>query len=187
MAGRFDPPPNTQGDPIHQIKQLHSYLFCLAEKLNVELDALGKGGSTENGDSLGAGRYKELREMLGKSTMTQGENLGAEAKRLEELIKLRVTLADLSAEVEAALQVAKDSGQFDGNGIASATMANSILTLNFTNGTKFTSPSLKGDNFSFAVGDVFVTSRSGNPSSLLGYGSWEQIETSPVNMWKRTA
>lgn len=33
-----------------------------------------------------------------------------------------------------------------------------------------------GSGQMYAVGDIFITTRQGNPSSLLGYGAWEQIQ-----------
>lgn len=195
MAERVETPPSLRGTAEQQLQQLYSYLFRFAERLNVILDSLsGTGtGGVFGADDLSVGRYKELREMMAKGSLLQGESLGVESKRLERLIDERVTQEQLTEAVEAALRVAEESGDFDGNGIAEATMVNSILTLLFTDGTKFTSPSLqgatgpKGENFTFSIGDVFCTTRSGNPSSLLGYGTWEQVATSPVNMWKRTA
>ena len=35
-----------------------------------------------------------------------------------------------------------------------------------------------GSSEKYAVGDIFITTRNGNPSSLLGYGTWEQIKDS---------
>lgn len=195
MGMRVETPPSLSGTPAQQLQQLYSYLFRFAERLNVILDSLsgtGTGGIT-SADDLSVGRYKELREMMAKGSLLQGESLGLESKRLEGLINERVTQEQLTEAVEAALRVAEESGDFDGNGIASATMANSILTLLFTDGTNFVSPSLKGDKgdtgaaFQFAVGDVYCTTLSGDPSSLVGYGTWSQVATSPVNMWKRTA
>lgn len=191
MGMRVETPPSLRGEPTQQLQQLYSYLFRFAERLNVILDSLsgtGTGGVT-GADDLSVGRYKELREMMAKGSLLQGESLGVESKRLEGLINERVTQEQLTEAVEAALRVAEESGDFDGNGIASATMTNSILTILFTDGTKFVSPSLKGDTgaaFQFAVGDVYCTTLSGDPASLLGYGTWEQVATSPVNMWKRT-
>lgn len=37
-------------------------------------------------------------------------------------------------------------------------------------------PSGGGSSEKYAVGDIFITTRNGNPSSLLGYGTWEQIK-----------
>ena len=195
MAERVETPPSLRGTAEQQLQQLYSYLFRFAERLNVILDSLSgtSVGSYSGADDLSVGRYKELREMMAKGSLLQGESLGAESKRLERLINERVTQEQLTEAVEAALRVAEESGAFDGNGIASASMANSILTLLFTDGTKFTSPSLRGaqgpagENFQFAVGDVYSTTLSGDPASLLGYGTWTQVATSPVNMWKRTA
>lgn len=37
-------------------------------------------------------------------------------------------------------------------------------------------PSTGGTEEKYAVGDIFITTRNGNPNTLLGYGTWEQIK-----------
>ena len=63
-----------------------------------------------------------------------------------------IHLTELSEEavntaIEEGLREAKESGEFDGNGISSASFdpETSTITLYFTNGTHFTTESLKGD------------------------------------------
>lgn len=55
-------------------------------------------------------------------------------------------LRDINQTVADALQEAKDSGEFDGKGIESAVFnSDYTLTLNFTDGTSFTTPPIKGE------------------------------------------
>lgn len=53
--------------------------------------------------------------------------------------------SDLDGAIDTALAQAKASGEFDGNGIASAVLnADYTLTLRFTDGTSYTTPSIRG-------------------------------------------
>ena len=145
-------------------------MFRLAERLNIQ-----GGESTQSGSDsvITAKFYQELREMIGVNTKTA-----------DSLSRDKVSHSELVTELENALKRAEESGEFDGNGIDSVTMDDSYrLTLGFTDGTYFTTPSLS----QVAVGDVYMTTRTGNPASLLGYGTWEQLASSPAYVWKRTS
>lgn len=56
-----------------------------------------------------------------------------------------ITEGQLEQAVDTALEQAKASGEFDGNGISSAVLnADYTLTLEFTDGTSYTTPSIRG-------------------------------------------
>lgn len=178
MNTRVETPPALRGEAEQQLTQINSYLFRLSETLNVELDRIsGAEGSakaqTQSATGLGVREYRELRDMIGAS----GKEL---ARMMNEKIPIEVT---------TQLRIAEQSGDFDGNGISFVQFNNDhSITFGFTDGTFFSTPSLKGDkgdNFQFAVGDIFSTTRDGNAADLLGYGVWELAASSPVYMWQR--
>lgn len=176
MGRKIETPPSPRGTVEQQISQIYNYLFRLASGLNVELDRMGTGSSdTPAADVMGAKDYNELRAMIGNVS--------------KETVK----------ELEKALEEASESGEFDGNGIAEVeSNADSSLTFEFTDGTSFTTPSLKGEKgedyiltqadkeeiaamipggggtTEFPVGFMLITSVAENPSTYLGYGTWEQ-------------
>lgn len=180
MSARVETPPSLHGEIGQQISQLNSYLFRLAEGLNVELDRMT---GTENPSPAAGGavmsvrEYRELRDMIGTS-----------AKDLTQMMDKKIP-----AEVTTQLRIAEQSGDFDGNGIASTSFNDDYsITFGYTDGTFFKTPPIKGDkgdrgeNFQFEVGDVFLTTREGDAAELLGYGVWELLTDSPASMWKRT-
>ena len=175
MGRKIETPPSPRGTVEQQISQMYNYLFRLASGLNVELDRMGTGSSdTPAADVMGAKDYNELRAMIGNVSK------------------------DTVKELEKALDKAAESGEFDGNGIAEVEAnADSSLTFEFTDGTSFTTPSLKGEKgedyiltqadkaeiaamipgggtTEFPVGFMLITSVAANPSTYLGYGTWEQ-------------
>ena len=167
----FEIPPILAGTAEEQLESLWRYLYRLVEKLNVE----NAGEQVTTSDTgFTAKAYTELRDMIGNN-----------AKTANKLEKDKVSHAELVTEPENALREAEQSGAFDGNGISSATMDEEYkLTLGFTDGSFFTTPSLRGAPV-YEVGDIFVTQREGDPAALLGYGTWEQISSSPALMWAR--
>ena len=139
MGAKVETPPALRGGMEEQIAQLSSYLFRLSEGLNVELDRVQ---SSENpsqpspGNAMSMNEYRELRDMIGTS-----------AKELVELMDEQIP-----KEVIQQLRAAEESGDFDGNGIASATFNDDYsLTLGFTDGTYFKTPSLRGEKGLAAV------------------------------------
>jgi hypothetical protein len=169
---RFETPPSPQGNAEQQLREIRAYLFRLVERLNIQ----GSEEKTPAAENTFTPRvYTELREMIGTNAET--------AKKLD---KDKVNHKELVGELENALRKAEQSGDFDGNGIDSVAMDEDYrLTLGFTDGTFYTTPPLKG--VEYEVGDVFVTTREGDPSELLGYGEWTQLADEPVMMWKRIA
>ena len=182
MGRKIETPPSPRGTVEQQISQMYNYLFRLASGLNVELDRMGTGSpDTPAADVMGAKDYNELRAMIGNVSK------------------------DTVKELEKALNKAAESGEFDGNGIAEVeSNADSSLTFEFTDGTSFTTPALKGEKGAdgapgadyiltqadkeeiaamipggggtteFPVGFMLITSVAENPSTYLGYGTWEQ-------------
>ena len=166
----YETPPVLSDTPEAQLSSLWSYLYRLVEKLNVE----SPEAATASDSGFSAKAYSELRSMIGSN-----------AKETGKLREDKVSHTELQAELEEKLREAEESGDFDGNGIASATMDEEYrLTLGFTDGTYYTTPSLRGAPV-YEVGDVFVTTRAGEPETLLGYGTWQQIASSPAYMWER--
>lgn len=182
MGRKIETPPSPRGTVEQQISQMYNYLFRLASGLNVELDRMGTAPSdTPAADVMGAKDYNELRAMIGNVSK------------------------DTAKELEKALDKAAESGEFDGNGIAEVeSNADFSLTFEFTDGTSFTTPALKGEKGAdgapgadyiltqddkeeiaamipggggtteFPVGFMLITSVAANPSTYLGYGTWEQ-------------
>lgn len=157
----YEIPPALNGTAEQQADQLWRYIYRLVERLNVE-DTGGEISTVEGGFTAKA--YTELRNMIGS------------------VAKDKVSHDKLKEELEAALRQAEESGDFDGNGINSVTTnADYSVTFGFTDGTAYTTPPLG----QVSVGDVFSTTRAGEPAELLGYGMWELITSSPVYMYKR--
>lgn len=50
--------------------------------------------------------------------------------------------------------------------------------LKIWNGTQWVLVPATGITEKYAIGDIFITTREGNPSALLGYGTWSQIKDS---------
>lgn len=170
----YEIPSVPTGSPEEQIEGLWRYLYRLIEKMNVESP---EGGSTAAEGTTGGfsvAALSELREMIGGT-----------AKKAGSLEKNKVSHAELQTELEKKLREAEESGDFDGNGIASASMDEEYrLRLDFTDGTSYTTPTLRGAPV-YEIGDVYVTTRAGAPEELLGYGEWEQVASSPAFMWER--
>ena len=170
----YEIPPVPSGSPEEQIEGLWRYLFRLIEKMNVESPENGGTAAAGTTDGFSVAALRELREMIGGT-----------AKKAGSLEKDKVSHTELQTELEKKLREAEESGAFDGNGIASASMDEEYrLRLEFTDGTYYTTPSLRGAPV-YEVGDVYVTTRAGAPEELLGYGEWEQIASSPAFMWER--
>lgn len=170
----YEIPPVPSGSPEEQIEGLWRYLYRLIEKMNVESP---EGGSTAAAGTTGGFSVAALRELR--------EMIGGTAKKAGSLEKDKVSHTELQTELEEKLREAEQSGDFDGNGIASASMDEEYrLTLGFTDGTHYTTPSLRGAPV-YEIGDVYVTTRAGAPEDLLGYGEWEQVASSPAFMWER--
>lgn len=178
MSFNIETPPELRGTELQQLGQMRSYLFRLAESLGVAFDNIsGSQGATpaSSGQVLSAKDFNNLRSMIVNS-------------------EKELTSTTIPNEVESQLRRCEESGDFDGNGIDSVVFNDDFsVTFGFTDGTFFKTPPLKGnkgdpgENFTFVVGDVFCTTRSGDAAELVGYGTWEKIATSPVIMWKRTA
>lgn len=167
----YEIPPSFEGTPEEQLKQLWSYLFRLAERLNVDGPA---EQTTVNDGGFTTRVYSELRDMIGTN-----------AKSLNRISKDKVSHEELKPELEALLRQAEESGNFDGNGIAYVSMDEQYrLTLGFTDGSVYTTPTLRGAPI-YETGDVFVTTREGEAAELLGYGTWSLLTSSPAYMWQR--
>ena len=98
------------------------------------------------------------------------------------LTRANAALAEIPIEIAEALEEAKESGEFDGRGIDDAVMnSDYTLTLTFTDGTSYTTPSIKGDKGDKGdtgakgdkgdKGDTGETGPQGNPPTA------EQIQT----------
>lgn len=158
---RYEIPPRFEGTAETQLEQLWRYLYRLVERLNVE----NPGGETSTAEGgFTAKAYTELREMIGS------------------VAKDKVSHDKLRTELQDALRQAEESGDFDGNGINFVTTnADYSVTFGFTDGTFYTTPPLG----QISVGDVFSTTRAGDPAELLGYGTWRLLSSSPAYMWER--
>lgn len=169
----YEIPPRFEGTPEAQLEQAWSFLFRLVERLNVDSPT---EQTTVNDGGFTARAYRELRDMIGTN-----------AKGLSRISKEKVSHKELWPELEKLLRQAEESGDFDGNGIASASMDSQYrLTLEFTDGPPFTTPSLRGVPI-YEIGDIFTTTREGEAAELLGYGTWSLLASSPAYMWKRVS
>lgn len=123
MADRVEIPPALRGEPQQQISQISSYLFRLAEGLNVAFDGMQSSGTPSSGTAImSMSQYTELRDMIG------------------------TVAKDMTKGIENALKKAEESGEFDGNGIASVQFnEDATITFFFTDGTEFTTPVIKGE------------------------------------------
>lgn len=62
------------------------------------------------------------------------------------LTRANAALAEIPVEIAAALEEAKESGEFDGRGISDAVLnSDYTLTLTFTDGTSYTTPAIRGE------------------------------------------
>ena len=169
----YEIPPRFEGTPEAQLEQAWSFLFRLVERLNVDSPT---EQTTVNDGGFTARAYRELRDMIGTN-----------AKALSRISKDKVSRSELWPELEELLRQAEESGDFDGNGIVSVSMDEEYrLTLGFTDGSFYTTPSLRGAPI-YETGDVFVTTREGEAAVLLGYGTWSLLASSPAYMWQRVS
>ena len=98
----YEMPPRFEGTQEAQLKQLWSYLFRLAERLNVDSPT---EQTTVSDGGFSARAYAEQRDMIGTN-----------AKGLKRISKDKVSHSELWPELEALLRQAEESGDFDGNG-----------------------------------------------------------------------
>lgn len=87
MKHKVETPPKLQGSAEQQLRQMHSYLFRMAEGLNV---VLGNLSETKPRESDSGNSYNELRTMIGNTAESVKElrkEIGNTAESVKELQK----------------------------------------------------------------------------------------------------
>lgn len=113
MKLKVETPPTLTGTADQQLRMVYSYLFRLAENLNVVLNSLGTsaaGTQTAAPDGgLAVNAYNELRALI----LHTAENIAADLSKLQADMEKRFSdadtgLSDFRKEVEEALEALEE-------------------------------------------------------------------------------